>query len=141
VTKKPHNRKHAAKGQGFPATTIGRAVPGLGLLGVPGLRDAAGRAAAVEWDAMRAALWATNYGLNLEKLRMLTLEQLAQHMNRNTAWGAVEVPSYVLATIAAMRPTEPPPERIAAVVDEVKRRDALPPPCGCQVNAPHICGR
>lgn len=79
----------------FPAGIVGA---------VPGMRSAIDGAMAAERDAARAAMWAHNYGLNLTKLRGLTLGGFADHIKTNTAWDAVEIPSYVIATLAAMAP-------------------------------------
>lgn len=124
MTKKPHKLRggHIQRA----AAAAPKQLAGLGILGVPGLRNAAEKAAAAEMDAMRAVLWAHNYGLNLQELRHMTLRDFAHHISRNTAWGAIEIPSYVLATIAAMQPTEPPAKPMsrstvhAVIHDEAK---------------------
>lgn len=128
-----------------------------------------------EMDAARATLWAQQIGLNLQKLRTMTLDQLARHISRNTAWGAIEVPSYVLATLAvdqahrataaAAQQREGRYDRTAFIIDDYEVADGLDGPmtfetdhipplpelgiepphevrsCGCQVNAPHLCGK
>lgn len=124
----------------------------LGGIAPPGMRFAAEQAIAAEMDAAKAALWANNVAqLNLRQLRHLTVGELADRLSKqHTGWD-VAIPSYVMATLAAAAPKPKPPtekecrtlpdELLATIVEPPREPPHEVRSCGCQVNAPHICGK
>lgn len=72
-------------------------------LGVPGLKAATEGAAQLDYDMARAALWAHNVaGVEIQALGRMTLAELAVHIQRHTRFDAVDIPTYVMRTIAAL---------------------------------------